>query len=63
MPTLDWETFDKNNAPEAITVEASLRIEFCVSVVQEPTRRVEYYPPFQPVHDKSPPPLSHTALI
>ena len=61
-PTLDWETFDKNNAPEAITVEAGLRMEFCVSLLQERTRRVQYYPPFQLIHDKSPPIPSRTTL-
>lgn len=54
-PSTDWETFDKNNAPEAVTVEVSLRIEFCIPMHQECTKRVQHYPPFQLIRDKSPP--------
>jgi len=58
---LNWETFDKNNAPEAFSFDAHVAIEtlFQTSLFfQENDIPYEHY---EPVRDKSPPFSSHTS--
>ena len=55
FPTLNWETFDKDNAPKALTVQADTHIVF-LSVVACPIIISQLSSePYQPVRDKSPP--------
>ena len=59
-PTLNWETFDKDNAPKAIVVHARARIELVGFFAPAPPEPLRSHPPFQLVHDKSPPGTSGT---
>ncbi len=53
--SVNWETFDKDNAPKAITVRADVQIEL-FSIVQCPVKISRHnYQPDQPIRDKSPP--------
>ena len=55
LPTLNWETFDKDNAPKAIRIEPWLRLQF-IDFIAEPARCLTpVLCPHQPVRDKSPP--------
>jgi hypothetical protein len=56
-PSLTWETFDKDNAPQAFVVDVETRTErissspdFCAFAAPE-------FPSAHPVRDKSPPTL------
>ncbi len=55
QPTLTWESFDKDNAPQAFVCDANIRIELlfvlCVPAFRPPLA----FPQYQPVRDKSPP--------
>lgn len=55
QPSVNWETFDKNNAPKAFTFDSCVQIEWLEMV--EPERDIEPKPfsPFNIVRDKSPP--------
>jgi len=55
MPALTWESFDKENAPQAIVFDAGLRVEFLFSYPVIPGEETPPCPPYQPVRDKSPP--------
>jgi len=59
-PTLNWETFDKDNAPKAFVVHARGRIELVGFFAPAPPEPLQSHPPFQLVHDKSPPAFSGT---
>ena len=58
LPSLNWETFDKDNAPKAFTIVLGHQIEFLftIHVIRKPVQHS--YQPYQPVRDKSPPHLS-----
>jgi hypothetical protein len=53
---LSWESFDKENAPQALVFDAGIRIDvlFTLPPVVLPPACTEQ--PRQPVRDKSPPP-------
>ncbi len=54
--SLNWETFDKDNAPKAFTINTEIRIQLlCVLRIHIQIDR-ESYQPFQLIRDKSPPP-------
>ena len=54
-PSLNWETFDKDNAPKAFRFTGEVRIE-CISQVESNLQRISpHLKPFSPVRDKSPP--------
>ena len=55
LPTLNWETFDKDNAPKAIRVEPWLLLQFLKFFDTPPCYSKEVATPFQPIRDKSPP--------
>jgi hypothetical protein len=60
--SLSWESFDKDNAPQAFVFDAGLRI-FCVLVLpSEPALPFIPDPPFQIIRDKSPPSSSVTGI-
>lgn len=54
-PAITWESFDKENAPQAFVCDAHIRIEFLFIVhsplIILPLTELQY----QPVRDKSPP--------
>ena len=54
--TLNWETFDKDNAPKAITIHPDVPIELFLVVHCPPQVFQHFFQPYQPVRDKSPPP-------
>jgi hypothetical protein len=57
-PTITWETFDKDNAPEAFTVDVQITIEFSCRVGEHFQEIRQDLVPHQPIRDKSPPPYS-----
>jgi len=60
VPTLNWETFDKDNAPKAFVVHGTARIDLVGFFTSPPPEPLQSHPPFQLVHDKSPPAFSST---
>ena len=55
VPTLNWETFDKDNACAAFVFDARLRGESFSMVTTEFPQEHYTYLQFHPVRDKSPP--------
>jgi hypothetical protein len=55
LPTLNWETFDKDNAPQAIIVDPEIKIEFLSLVGVQPPQYWVLLQSSDPVRDKSPP--------
>jgi len=60
LPSLNWESFDKNNAPQAFVFDAGLRTEFLFDVPSPFAEELPSHQPFRIVRDKSPPLLSLT---
>lgn len=55
VPSLTWETFDKNNAPEAFVFDAHICIEpLTIAVPQALPRNISCLP-VDIIRDKSPP--------
>jgi len=55
MPTLNWETFDKDNASQAFVITIELTKEYLFT---KPVERLFHPPPVEPfyrIRDKSPP--------
>ncbi len=54
-PILTWESFDKENAPQAFVFDAGIQIQ--ILFLLEPERVTALHPhvQYQPVRDKSPP--------
>lgn len=59
-PTLSWESFDKENAPQAFTVSVLTAFERSFAMPPAPEISRQDILPFQPVRDKSPPPIVST---
>jgi hypothetical protein len=57
VPTLSWETFDKENAPQAFIVRVLGALESSFDIAPAPELLRQDIRPFQPVRDKSPPPI------
>lgn len=57
-PTLTWESFDKDNAPPPIVVDALITIAFIGSVLPGPCPPVAAHEPHRYLRDKSPPFIS-----
>ena len=53
--SLNWETFDKENAPKAFVFRVDVQIEPLFLLHQEELRESVAAPQFQPIRDKSPP--------
>ena len=55
FPSLNWETFDKDNASKAFVFDAHIQIQPIEFF--PPEHREQYFPysPFRLIHDKSPP--------
>jgi hypothetical protein len=56
--TLNWETFDKDNAPKALRIVVDPQIELILRVAPEPARVVFLTGQDNPIRDKSPPFIS-----
>ncbi len=54
-PTLNWESFDKDNAPKAFVFDAGLRVEFLFVFRSSTVQVLPPHFPCEPVRDKSPP--------
>ena len=54
-PGTNWETFDKDNAPKALSISAEVQIVLLGFVQQPLTILPQDSAPYQPVRDKSPP--------
>jgi hypothetical protein len=54
-PSLNWETFDKDNAPKAIVVDACSRIALIGLLPLQSHIVDQFHPSIHSVHDKSPP--------
>jgi hypothetical protein len=55
QPTLNWETFDKDNASTAFTIKVDLRFIF-ITYIDCPLRTDQHtFEPYSPIRDKSPP--------
>ena len=63
LPTLNWETFDKDNAPKAIKIEPWISLQVLALYAAPPVICKVIPSQFQPVRDKSPPdplpPIDH----
>ena len=57
-PVFTWESFDKENAPEAFVVDPQIEIRPLFSIGAEAPPSVPSVPRSEPVRDKSPPPIS-----
>ena len=55
-PSFTWESFDKDNAPQAFVVDPELRIQCLLVIHSEDVLPAIPDPPFAVVRDKSPPP-------
>lgn len=55
-PSVDWETYDKSNAPKAFTVDPCAGIGIVRIVAGRDEALDPCCPPWHPVRDKSPPP-------
>src|SRR5260221_639566 len=59
--TLNWETFDKDNAPQAFVFRVDIRIDRLFSLKDRLVEDVCDPQPFHRVRDKSPPQVSHSS--
>jgi len=55
VSSLNWETFDKDNAPKAFVIHADGQIEFLCYVAYPLQLSNHSFEPYRPVRDKSPP--------
>ena len=53
--SLTWESFDKDNAPQAFTIQILAGPERSFVMLSPPPAPLQDIQPFQPVRDKSPP--------
>ncbi len=56
-PSLTWESFDKENAPQPFIIDAEIVIECLLRNLAAPASEIPPYVSFEPVRDKSPPPV------
>jgi hypothetical protein len=54
-PSLNWESFDKDNAPQAFVVDPNIQVDFLFLFFTQPFNELLFNPQYQPVRDKSPP--------
>ena len=55
--TLNWESFDKDNAPKAFVIDCTVILERILFVAPEPLPVFHSLQSYELVRDKSPPPL------
>jgi len=53
--SLSWESFDKDNAPQAFSIQVLIGAERSFFIPALPAASLQDLHPFQPVRDKSPP--------
>jgi hypothetical protein len=58
-PALNWESFDKENAPEAFVFDAHVQLELLLLLPAQPARDLPPHLQSEPIHDRSPPSLSY----
>jgi hypothetical protein len=56
--TLNWETFDKDNAPKAFQIVVDPPLERVIGIIMDSAYRAPDFAVFFPIRDKSPPVLS-----
>jgi hypothetical protein len=54
-PSLNWESFDKENAPQAFVFDAGIQIEFLFFLSVDHLTQSLAHLQYAPVRDKSPP--------
>jgi hypothetical protein len=54
-PTLSWESFDKNNAPEPFVIDPCFRVELLTWLHPPAPEPLSSHHPFRDLRDKSPP--------
>jgi hypothetical protein len=54
-PSVNWETYDKDNAPKAFVFHGTARFELLGTLSRPEPLTVEFYPPYRLIQDKSPP--------
>lgn len=54
-PSVNWETFDKSNAPKAFVVEVIDKVSLLIVLPLEISENDEFYPQYTTIRDKSPP--------
>lgn len=54
-PSLTWESFDKDNAPQAFVFDAGLRTDFLFDLPSSPNVHSFLFVAFRLIRDKSPP--------
>ena len=62
-PSITWESFDKQNAPEAFVVDAGIQLEFLFLCVAPHVKELLPNPQYQPIRDKSPPPIKSVNVV
>ena len=55
LPSINWETFDKDNAPQAIILTPDLHVSFLLLLEKQIPEIAPEYVFIHPVRDKSPP--------
>jgi len=54
-PSVNWETFDKSNAPKAFVVEVIEKVSLLIVLPPAIPENDEFYPQYSTIRDKSPP--------
>jgi hypothetical protein len=54
-PSVNWETFDKSNAPKAFVVEVIDKVSLLIVLPPAISENDEFYPQYTAIRDKSPP--------
>lgn len=62
QPSVTWESFDKENAPKAFVCKPFIQLSMLYTLAVTFGPVLEPGAQFQPVRDKSPPPLNCTSL-
>jgi len=55
VSSLNWETFDKDNAPTAFVIHPETSILFLCFATDQPVTAIPDLQPFEIIRDKSPP--------
>ena len=54
-PSVNWETFDKSNAPKAFVVEVIDKVSLLIILPPAISENDEFFPQYTTIRDKSPP--------
>jgi hypothetical protein len=53
--SVNWETYDKDNAPKAFVFHGTIRIELLGTLSRGESLTLEFHPQYRLIQDKSPP--------